>query len=383
LGALTDISELRTLQEQYRHAQRMEAIGRLAGGVAHDFNNLLTVISGQADLVRHRLPPNDPNLRAMEAIQSAAMRAGAITQQLLAFSRKQKLQPRRIDLAAQVRGLCQTLSRSLGSGVRVETSLPLGEVPVEADPGQLDQVLLNLLVNARDAMPDGGRVAVTLRRDPPWALLEVRDEGTGIAPEVLPRIFEPFFTTKGQGKGTGLGLATVYGVVKQSGGDIKVSSQVGKGTSFVVQLPLLAEAARPAEASVAGTTAAAGRRRVLLVDDDDEIRNLLEHALQARDYDVQTAPNGAAALQKLTEQGGAADLLVTDLIMPELDGAALAQRVGETWPGMRILMITGYADDEVASAETLGRYRLLRKPFSLPQFLEQVNSALQPAEHTA
>ncbi len=389
LGIAVDISERRRLEEQYRQAQKLEAVGQLAGGVAHDFNNLLTIILGASQLLLEQARPGDPVRELLTEIYTAGQRAGALTRQLLAFSRRQVLEPVVLNLNAVVSDTEKMLRRLIGEDVILTTELDPALRPVKADPGQLEQVILNLAVNARDAMPQGGRLTIETRnvvldeaycratpdlRPGPYALLAVRDTGTGMAPATKAHMFEPFFTTKGVGKGTGLGLATVHGIVKQSGGHIEVSSEPGDGTHFRIYLPQVgASAVRPRPGP---TALPRGRETVLLAEDEDAVRSLARHVLKACGYTVLEAADGVQALE--VAQGHAdITLLISDVVMPHLGGRELAERVTALRPGCKVLFTSGYTDDAVVRHGVHeAEVAFLQKPFTPAQLAQKVREVL-------
>jgi PAS domain S-box-containing protein len=397
LVVFEDITERKLLEENLRQAQRMEAIGLLAGGVAHDFNNLLGVISGYAEIAHKRLPGDDPLLEEVGQILKASERATGLTRQLLAFGRRQVLQPRTLDLNAIVSDLEKMLSRPLGEGIELTTTLAPGLGRVEADPGQIEQVLMNLVLNARDAMPEGGRIAIETRNvelaagpvsGPPFpsgsptggfAMIAVSDTGEGMDAATQARVFEPYFTTKEPGKGTGLGLSTVHGIISQSGGVIRVQSEVGKGTTFQVFLPRLDETkAQPCEKAPAALKP--GRETVLLVDDEPAFRELLQRVLESNGYGVLAAADGDAALALAAAHGGAIELLLTDMILPGMSGSAIAERLSKDRPDVKVLYISGYSQEALASKGMLGSGRaFLSKPFRLDAFLHRVRDLLDEA----
>ncbi len=372
LGVYQDVTDRKQLEAQFRQAQKMEAIGRLAGGVAHDFNNLLTIISCNVHLIQ-QLPPGDDGLgELVDDIRDAADRAASLTRQLLTFSRKQPSRPEVVDLTETVSGLAGLLRRLLGETITVRTEFADLPVRVRADKGQLEQVVMNLAVNAKDAMAGGGTLTIgTARVDGPEcaAVLTIADTGCGMTDEVKARIFEPFFTTKEIGKGTGLGLATVYGIVDAAGGRVEVDSAVGVGTTFRVRLPWCEAAQAPSavtRAPAADAASGAGRR-VLLVEDEERIRNVARLTLQGQGYAVVEADRAEAALRHLTA-GREFDLLVTDLVMPGLDGRELAARVRAARPDIGVVFISGYAPDPHRLDEVPGAV-FLPKPFSPPDLL--------------
>ena len=357
------MTERTQLEAQFRQAQKMESVGRLAGGVAHDFNNLLTVIGGQAELVRMRLPLDNPLRERIGMVQDAAARAADLTKQLLAFSRKQVLEPKILDLNTVVEGVAPMLRRLIGEDVELLTRLAPDLGHVEADPGQLTQIIVNLAVNARDAMPGGGRLTIETDnveldetfadrradeiRPGPYVMLAVSDTGVGMNEETRSHIFEPFFTTKEAGKGTGLGLATVYGIVKQSNGHVGVYSEPGQGTTFKIYLPRVAQ---PADvlSQEAATIEGGGSETVLLVEDDERVRALACEVLGEHGYTVLEARHGTDALDITQRYHGAIHLLLTDVVMPGMGGRELATRLRRDRPQMKILYTSGYTADAIA-----------------------------------
>jgi len=375
-ATVADISARKLLEEQLLHAQKMEGIGRLAGGVAHDFNNLLTVIAGYSRALLQTMDADDPDRRRLEAIREAGDRAAAMTQQLLAFSRRQVLRPQVLELNAVVRGMLPMLLPLLGDQVTLVTDLRPAAGRVRVDPGQLDQIVLNLAVNARDAMPAGG--TLTIRTEAvevddargfgelevapgPYAVLAVADTGMGMVPDTRRHLFEPFFSTKG-GSGTGLGLATIYGIVRQSGGGIAVRSAPGAGSEFTILLPRVEEELEPAP-SVA-TTGDAGSGRILLVEDEASVREFARFVLEGHGYEVVEASGPREALERLGREGLEIDLLVTDVVMPRMTGPDLARELLDVRPELPVLYVSGFADatrlDGVARPGT----GFLRKPYS-------------------
>lgn len=378
-GVVRDLTDRRLLEEQFRQAQKMEAVGRLAGGIAHDFNNLLTVINGYTDLLLAGLSTDAPMHRPLVAVLDAGERAARLTQQLLAFSRKSVVEPRLVDLNELVTESASLLRRLIGEDVELSVITSPTPARVILDPGQLEQVLLNLAVNARDAMPTGGRLTIEstaveidsnmLRSTPnllagKYASLRVTDTGCGIGTEVVDKIFEPFFTTKGLGKGTGLGLAVVHGVVQQSGGTVTVESAVGAGTTFTVFLP----AATDTESGIAPEVTRVGphgNETVLVVEDEDAVRTLVQVALEGKGYTVLTASDGKEALSRLNEFTNTIDLLVTDVIMPGLSGRELAEAARSMRPGLRVLYMSGYTDDALDRHGMQGTdNQFIQKPFT-------------------
>ncbi len=379
------------LEAQLRQATKMEAVGQLAGGVAHDFNNLLTTMSCFSEFLLEGLPVGSPLRGDVEQIKQAASRAADLTRQLLAFSRKQMIQPRPLDLNEQVRGLEKLLRRLIGEDVQlvVELATDLGQVM--ADPGQLDQVLMNLVVNAKQAMPDGGRVTISTAevtldvayarshlevRPGRYLRLSVSDSGVGMSEETRTRIFEPFFTTKGPGEGTGLGLSTVYGIVKQNEGHIECRSEPGHGTRFDVYLPRI-EPADEAEATAVVDQALTGRETILLVEDEEAVRRLASRVLASYGYHVVEAANAAEAVRAAEKTDRPIDLLLTDVIMPGMNGRDLARHLHAEQPHLRVLYMTGYADSALASHGVLQTQApVIQKPFSPRALAEQVRELL-------
>ncbi|HKN71913.1 MAG TPA: ATP-binding protein [Terriglobales bacterium] len=390
---MEDVTETRTLELQLRHAQKMEAIGRLAGGIAHDFNNLLMVISGYVEFLLERLGP-DPQLRGpAQEISNATQRATSLTRQLLAFSRKQLLAPKLLDLNELVAENLKMLTRMIGEDIDLVMVPGPTLGAVRADPGQIDQVIMNLAVNARDAMPQGGKLtietaSVTLdenfaRTHAPltpgdYIMLAISDTGIGMDNETQTRIFEPFFTTKGL-KGTGLGLSTVYGIVKQSGGFIFVDSKPQRGTAFRAYFPRVdgREDAVAAQDSLGLPRADRGHETILLVEDETNLRHLARQYLETQGYKILEAEDGAAALQIVDGYKGTIDLLLSDVIMPGMNGRELAARVIKLLPDVRVLYMSGYAENAVGMDGTLDAgINLLQKPFSLPVLKDRVREVL-------
>jgi PAS domain S-box-containing protein len=372
-----DVTERRQLEEQYRQAQRLEAVGKLAGGIAHDFNNLLTVIGGFSAFVLEDLPADSPARAAAQQIQIAANRAAELTGQLLAFSRRQTMVTKRVRLNDVVRETATMLARLIGEDVVLDLRLEAGRDAVNVDPSQMQQVIMNLAVNARDAMKKGGRLTIATAERDDTVELRIADTGDGIPPEVLEHIFEPFFTTKPPGQGTGLGLPTVHGIVAQSNGEVSVQTKVGGGTTFTIRLPRIdgdehAVDARPPE------PAQAGHGTILLVEDDPGVRALTKLVLLRGGYTVIECANGAAALDRATASTQLPiGLLVTDVVMPGMSGPELAERLRAYYPGLGVLFISGYAED---AASRLGldltKLDLLRKPFAPNDLLQRVKGAI-------
>jgi two-component system cell cycle sensor histidine kinase/response regulator CckA len=391
LGVASDITEQRQLEEQLQQAQKMETVGRLAGGIAHDFNNLLTVINGMADLVMTGLPADDPARDDMAQIRLAGDRAAALTGRLLAVSRRQILKPEIVDLNGTVRGLGDMIPRLVGEDIEVVLSLTPELDRVKADPGQIEQVLLNLVVNARDAMPDGGVITIETRnvhldadyaaehpgtRPGRHAMVAVSDNGVGMDDATRQRIFEPFFTTKAQGKGTGLGLSMVYGIVKQSGGSIWVYSEVGHGSSFKVYLPNVTDAPLPPPAPPP-PAAAHGHETILVVEDEPALRELTTRVLKGAGYTVLSAASGPLAIALLERHDGPVHLVFTDVVMPGMNGRELADRLTSLRPGVRVLYTSGYTEDAILRHGVLDdARRFLSKPYTPSQLRQRVRDAL-------
>jgi len=380
ITALRDMTEKRALEEQFQQAQKMEAVGRLAGGVAHDFNNLLTVIMSYSNLLLQDFGTNDPRRDDLEQVQKAAAAAAALTRQLLAFSRQQVIEPRLLALEDVVAGAAKMLTRVIGEDIELVTVLRKEPSTVRIDPGQLEQVIMNLAVNARDAMPTGGRLTIeTTQVDlddtyarmhwpatpGQFAMLAVSDNGVGMDEPTRARIFEPFFTTKEPGKGTGLGLATVYGIVQQSGGFIWVYSEPGSGATFKIYLPLVDQEAGLNEYPATARAGLRGMETVLLAEDASAVRAVVRQTLERHGYTVLEAPNGKAALDLAAKQADRIDLLLTDVVMPEMSGRRLAERFTALRPGVKVLYMSGYTDDAVLRHGVLGPgVAYLQKPFS-------------------
>jgi PAS domain S-box-containing protein len=391
VACVRDVTALRALEEQYRQAQKLESIGRLAGGVAHDFNNLLTVINGYSQLLMDRVGQDHALHPSLKAILQAGERAASLTRQLLAFSRKQTLQPKVLNLNRVVAGIEPMLRRVIGEPIHVVTALAPLLGSVKADAGQIEQAILNLTLNARDAMPEGGTLLIetaAVELDERYAqdhaevspgsyvMLAVSDTGQGMDEDTRGRLFEPFFTTKEQGKGTGLGLATVYGIVKQSGGHIWVYSELGKGTSFKLYFPRVDSAA--AEESPAAAVARGGHERILLVEDEVGVRALAASILTENGYRVWPASCGAEARQIAAVHGHAIDLLLTDVVMPDITGPRLAAQLRTICPGLRVLYTSGYTDNVIVHNGMLDPgVAYLQKPFTPALLLDAVRQSLE------
>jgi two-component system, cell cycle sensor histidine kinase and response regulator CckA len=387
-----DITDRRRLENQLRQSQKMDAVGRLAGGVAHDFNNLLTAILGYCNLLLDDIPRDSTMRGDLEEIRTAGERAAALTRQLLAFSRRQMLQPQTVDVNALIRQIEKMLQRLIGEDVELLTILAPDLAAVRVDPASLEQVLVNLAVNSRDAMPLGGSLTIetaTVDLDSAYeanhaaiapgryVMLAVSDTGHGMDAATAARVFEPFFTTKEQGKGVGLGLATVYGIVKQNGGYIWVYSEPGHGTTFKVYLPPIEVAA---EAPQIESTDERGKKHgwetVLLVEDEDAVRVLAREVLRRQGYVVLEARHGLDALRVAERHGESIHLMVTDVVMPHLSGRDLAERLMVLRPEMKVLFISGYTDHAVMHRELLPGSEFLQKPFTPAAFARKVRGVL-------
>jgi two-component system cell cycle sensor histidine kinase/response regulator CckA len=375
-------------------------VGQLAGGVAHDFNNILTAIIGHCDLMLMRHTPGDTDYHDIQQVKANSNRAAALTRQLLAFSRQQTLRPQVLQLPDVVSEVSQLLKRLLGENISLEVAHGRNLGPVRADPGQLEQVIVNLVVNARDAMPEGGTVSIRTFAFPAaqvremkndfmpigdYTGLSVGDTGTGIAPELIGKIFEPFYTTKEVGKGTGLGLSTVYGIVKQSGGFIFAESEVGVGTTFTIYLPVHAveaddPAKRPAKKRAAAETWGTGT--ILLVEDEDMVRSVAERALTRQGYKVITASDGEQGLTRLA-QADKVDLLISDVVMPGMDGPAMVRAARVADPTLPVLFMSGYAEEQLRKSIDIDNVAFLPKPFSVSQLAEAARDVLGAAREAA
>jgi len=392
VGADLDVSERRDLERMLHLSQKLEAVGRLAGGIAHDFNNILAVITGQGESALRLLEPENLARGRLGEILEAAARAARLTRQLLAFSRKQILEPQVLDVNAALTELEKMLRRVLGAHVELELRSGRDLGAVKADPTQLEQVIVNLALNARDAMPEGGHLTIETAnvdldeayaaahppaRPGPYIMVAVSDNGIGMDAETQRQIFEPFFTTKPPGEGTGLGLATVYGVVKQSGGYVWVYSEPGRGTTFKIYLPRVDEAPAARDESPAPAPVARGHERILLVEDNDGLREVMREALEARGYAVFSTSDADEALAFAREHEGPVELLLTDIIMPRTGGVELARQVSSLRPGIRVLYISGYSNGAISRRGILDAgAKLLEKPFTSEALARAVRAAL-------
>jgi two-component system cell cycle sensor histidine kinase/response regulator CckA len=380
IGSVREISAQHQLEVQLRQAQKMEAVGQLAGGVAHDFNNLLTVIAGHVFMLEQSHALNAEASRQLAGITRAAERAGSLTRQLLAFGRKQFLKPTVLDLNAVIRDVDKLIAPVVGERIRVVTNLDPALSPILADAGQLEQVLINLAINARDAMPDGGTLAIATTHVTLDSGLHVQltlaDTGLGMDAATVSRLFEPFFTTKVAGKGTGLGLATAYGIIKQSSGDILVESAPGKGSTFTIVLPVAAKPLPAPPVELPATLRPIGARRVLLVEDDEGVRDFAREVLTRAGLEVVQARDGVDGLGVAKAMSYAIDMVVTDVVMPRMGGRQMVEQLRAVLPDLPVLFISGYADDAQARRELgAGEIALLEKPFSARTLRDAVAGA--------
>jgi PAS domain S-box-containing protein len=388
-----DITERRVLENQFRQAQKMEAVGRLAGGVAHDFNNLLMVISGYAEVLLEQTRKGNPLYPKIEAIHQAADRATNLTHQLLAFSRKQLLELKVVDLNIIIEDMERLLRPLIGENIELQTHLAPDLGRTRADAGQIEQVLMNLVVNSKDAMPQGGKISIqtanvrldnedrrreyTYIQPGSYVVLSVTDTGEGMDKETQLRIFEPFFTTKEKGKGTGLGLSTVYGIIKQSRGYVLVESELQRGTTFRIYLPRVEDALEPTGAASAARTHAGGSETVLLVEDEESVRQLVRETLESKGYKVLEAENGEAALQIVATHSGKIDMLITDVVMPGMSGRELSARLCASCPQTKVLYLSGYTEDAIVHEGVVDPdTAFLQKPFTLQMLSRKVREVL-------
>jgi two-component system, cell cycle sensor histidine kinase and response regulator CckA len=399
IGLAVDVTERKALELEMRHAQKMEAVGRLAGGIAHDFNNLLTVITGYSDLTLLSLDPNDPLRSNLDEVNKACDRAAGLARHLLAFSRKQVLSPKVLNLNTTVSEMKKMMPPLIGEDIElvIELSPELGQV--KADSGQIEQIIANLVVNARDAMPLGGELAITTSnvdlgdeighryesvQPGRYVLVTVSDTGHGMPPETMRHIFEPFFTTKEVGKGTGLGLSTVYGIVKQSGGYISVDSEVGQGTTFKIYLPQVDDEVGENETRPTFTGLVPGKEIVLLVEDDNQVRSVAAMALEISGYDVLTAANGEDALLVCEGYHNKIDLLLTDVVMPRMSGQELSSRLLRLRPDTRVLYMSGYSENAIIHHGVMeDGADFIEKPFSPETLTRRIREVLDTPRYRA
>jgi len=397
--ALHDVTELKSLERQLRQSQKLEAIGRLAGGVAHDFNNMLGVIIGYSEMALRGMTPTDPRRTQIEQIHKAGERAATLTRQLLAFSRKQILELRVLDLGTLVTDMNKMLRRLIGEDVDLLTRLDRDVRPIKADPGQIEQIVMNLVVNARDAMPQGGAITIDVQnvvldadqvrayegvKPGPYVRLSVSDTGEGMSSEVQAQIFEPFFTTKELGKGTGLGLSTVYGIVSQSGGTIAVWSEPGQGTRFDIHFPVADRAVHVQPSRAVTSDSPEGAETILVVEDDHAIRRLLCESLQEFGYTVLDAGEIREATRHCEEHPGPIHLVISDVVLPGVGGRELTQKLVAIRPGIKVLFMSGYTDDAVVRQGVLDKgVQFIQKPFTLVALARKVREVMDEARARA
>jgi PAS domain S-box-containing protein len=394
-GIVRDLSERSRLEDQLRQSQKMESVGRLAGGIAHDFNNLLTAIIGYSQMAMRHLAPDSPANKDMKEVEKAGKRAAELTGQLLAFSRKQALQPRIVDLNQIVSNIERMLHRVIGEGIELSTKLSPDLGPVKADPGQIEQIIMNLAVNARDAMAQAGKLTIEtanveldetytqahLAVTPgPYVMLAFSDTGIGMNKETQARIFEPFFTTKDSGKGTGLGLSTVYGIVKQSGGNLWVYSEKGKGTTFKIYLPRVEESAGAEESEAPTVDSFSGTGTILLVEDDLTVRQLTRQILEINGYTILEATSTADALRICEQHEGKIHLIITDVIMPDMSGREMARQIRQLGNNVKVLYMSGYTDNSIVHHGILDADTpFLQKPFTSDSLTRKVREIIASA----
>jgi two-component system, cell cycle sensor histidine kinase and response regulator CckA len=383
---------LRESEEQLRQSQKMEAVGQLAGGIAHDFNNMISAITGYSRMILNKLPADDPLRRPVEQIQKAGDQAASLTRQLLAFSRKQVLQPKVLDMRAIVLEMETMLCRLIGENIELKTVIETELGYVLADPGQIEQVLMNLSVNARDAMPDGGKLTIQLEnidldqmyaqrhfsvKPGRYVVLSVSDNGAGISPEDQRKIFEPFYTTKKLGKGTGLGLSTVYGIVKQSGGNIWVYSEPGHGSTFKIYLPRIDEPSTVHSSKPVEMACHSGSETVLIVEDEEIVREVTREILESYGYKVLVADHCNLAMKLCKEHNGKIDLMVTDVVMPQMNGRELFEHLSPQRPDMKVLFMSGYTDEAIVHHGVLEKgIPFIQKPFTPGSLTNKVREVI-------
>jgi PAS domain S-box-containing protein len=392
LGTYEDITEYKRLAEQSLHREKLEAIGRLAGGIAHDFNNLLTVVLGNVEVAQANLQADSPPTAQLEEIKAAAERAADLTAQLLAFARRQIIKPRAVDPNAQIRAVQRLLQPLLGEQIELEVSMIDPSWMIQIDPGQFEQLLVNLAVNARDAMPDGG--TLTIRTDNvilderfqakhpevtpgPYLQVIVRDTGSGVEPSVREHIFEPFFTTKPAGEGTGLGLATCHGIVKQNAGHIWLVAEPGVGSTFEIYLPRTEASSAIVESAPQQDAALGGKETVLLIEDEEPVRSLCTHALERLGYEVLSAATGSEGLERAARHAGPIDALVTDVVLPDMRGPEVAEKLQDARPGLAVLFASGYTRDAIARNGVLEEdVDFIQKPYTLSKLGAELRRVL-------
>ena len=392
IGMIEDITERNLLEEQLRQVHKLESVGRLAGGIAHDFNNMLTAINGYSDLILRKLAPKDPLRGNIEEIKKAGERSASLTHQLLAFSRQQMLQPKIIDINETIHDTSKMLQRLIGEDIELLLVLNPKIKRIKADPGQLTQVIMNLAVNARDAMPNGGKITVHTDdiyldeelvegyypiKAGNYVLLSVSDNGTGMDEKTRHQIFEPFFTTKAPGEGTGLGLATVYGIVKQSGGHIRAESEIGQGTTFLIYFPPVAQESKTEETNSDNYTFQSGAETILVVEDEPLVRSLTRLMLEECGYRVIEAVSGQEALEICEQSDCQIDLLMTDVVMPGMSGRELAEKLTILLPGLKVLFTSGYTNDSVIKhGITESGHNFIQKPFTYEGLSKKVRDVI-------
>jgi nitrogen-specific signal transduction histidine kinase/CheY-like chemotaxis protein len=394
---MIDITERKCLEQQFRHSQKMEAVGRLAGGVAHDFNNLLTIITGYGQMLQRNLEPGSSMRAYAEEVLKSGERAASLTRQLLAFSRRQDFSPRGLDLNTLVRNTENMLHRLIGEDIELATILATGLGLVRGDPGQIEQVIFNLAVNARDAMPNGGNLTLETAnveldetdahghipiKPGSYVMLAVTDTGCGMDPPTQAHIFEPFFTTKEPGKGTGLGLATVYGIVKQHGGNIWVDSEPGQGTAFKIYLPRVEMDAAKVEERRAGARELRGSETILVVEDDQAVRSLVVRLLRSMGYWVLEASRVDEALMVCVRHKGPVHLLLTDVVMPQMSGRDLLGHIRPLRPDIRVLFTSGYTEEALHRRPLEQDAAFLQKPFTEEALARKVRDVLDEGKET-
>ncbi|MBD3274488.1 MAG: response regulator, partial [Candidatus Marinimicrobia bacterium] len=395
-GTVEDITDQVHLQEQLRQSQKMEAVGQLAGGIAHDFNNLLTVINGYSGLLISQVSHLPEIQEDLQTVHDAGIRAEKLTRQLLAFSRRQQLQPVVLNVNDLILDLKKMLTRIIGEHIHLHTDVAEDIWPVKVDPGQMEQVIINLAVNARDAMPGGGQLHINTRnvftsltevsgkdvsKEEPFVEIEIRDTGRGMPEETVERIFEPFYTTKEKGKGTGLGLATVYGIIKQSGGDIRVDSTPDKGTSFTILIPK--SEAKPEETAVTSGKKIAhfAGETILLAEDEETVRDFIINGLESHGLQVITARNGEDALDKFEERSDDIDLVITDVVMPKMSGPELIREMNKSNKGLPVIYISGYSDEMLIQIQQLDDLSdFVQKPFTIQALLNKIMELLEKVQ---